>query len=196
MSYRGKVDRQSHILKASFFCYKITTKTLKRLPYILICYCTSLSPWFIILDKNNLWTFLITIESLYEPLCIVSWNGDVGQLFLAKIFHKATQIPTKVHFFHMNRSVGDIVIINDLKWPMLSYYVIYYTKFRKVTQPTEKEALNDTLRIGLDVKYSICRYDSDFILHILHQTLHDYTLFAGCHCYTAGDYNYIYVWFD
>ncbi len=27
--------------------------TLKWLLYILICHCTSLSPWFIILDKNN-----------------------------------------------------------------------------------------------------------------------------------------------
>ncbi len=26
---------------------------LKLLPYILIGHCTSLSPWFIILDKNN-----------------------------------------------------------------------------------------------------------------------------------------------
>ncbi len=26
---------------------------LKWLPYILICHCTSLSPWFIILDKND-----------------------------------------------------------------------------------------------------------------------------------------------
>ncbi len=28
-------------------------KMLKWLPYILIGHCTSLSPWFIILDKNN-----------------------------------------------------------------------------------------------------------------------------------------------
>ncbi len=29
-------------------------------------------------------------------------------------------------------------IINDLQQPMLSYYVIYFEKFRKVTQRTEK----------------------------------------------------------
>ncbi len=34
-----------------------------------------------------------------------------------------------------------MMIINDLEWPMLSYYVIYYEKFRKVMQRTEKEAL-------------------------------------------------------
>ncbi len=32
--------------------------------------------------------------------------------------------------------------MNDLEWPMISYYVIYYEKFTKVMQQTEKEALN------------------------------------------------------
>ncbi len=40
-------------LKATFSIYKLITKMLKWLPYILIGHCTSLSPWFIILDKNN-----------------------------------------------------------------------------------------------------------------------------------------------
>ncbi len=41
--------------KASFSFHKLIQKeTLKRLPYILICHCTSLSPRLIILDKNNL----------------------------------------------------------------------------------------------------------------------------------------------
>ncbi len=31
-----------------------------------------------------------------------------------------------------------MVIMNDLEWPMLSYYVIYYEK--KVMQRTKKEA--------------------------------------------------------
>ncbi len=35
-----------------------------------------------------------------------------------------------------------MVIKNDLEWPMLSYYVIYYEKFRKVMQWTENVALN------------------------------------------------------
>ncbi len=34
--------------------------------------------------------------------------------------------------------------MNDLEWPMLSYYEIYYEKFRKIMQWTEKEALNNT----------------------------------------------------
>ncbi len=38
--------------------------------------------------------------------------------------------------------MGEMVMMNDLEWPMLSYYVIYYEKFRKVMQQTEKEALN------------------------------------------------------
>ncbi len=34
-----------------------------------------------------------------------------------------------------------MVIMNDLEWPMFSNYVIYYEKFRKVIQWTEKVAL-------------------------------------------------------
>ncbi len=34
-----------------------------------------------------------------------------------------------------------MVIMHDLECPMLSYYVIYYEKFRKVMQQTEKVAL-------------------------------------------------------
>ncbi len=34
--------------------------------------------------------------------------------------------------------------MNDLEWPMLSYYVMYYAKFRKVMHRTEKDALNIT----------------------------------------------------
>ncbi len=41
-----------------------------------------------------------------------------------------------------------MVIMDDLEWPMLSYYVIYYEKFRKVMQQTEKEALSRLLRQG------------------------------------------------
>ncbi len=40
-----------------------------------------------------------------------------------------------------------MVIMNVLEWPILSYYmyVIYYEKFRKVMQRTEKEALIITI---------------------------------------------------
>ncbi len=30
--------------------------------------------------------------------------------------------------------------MNDLEWPMFSYYVIYYEKFKKVMQQIEKVA--------------------------------------------------------
>ncbi len=35
-----------------------------------------------------------------------------------------------------------MAIMNDLEWPMLSYYVIYYEKLKKVMQRREKEALD------------------------------------------------------
>ncbi len=35
-----------------------------------------------------------------------------------------------------------MVIMNALERQMLSYYVTYYEKFRKVMKQTEKEALN------------------------------------------------------
>ncbi len=34
-----------------------------------------------------------------------------------------------------------MVIMNDLEWPMFSYYVLYYKMFRKIKQQAEKEAL-------------------------------------------------------
>ncbi len=34
-----------------------------------------------------------------------------------------------------------MVNMNDLEWAMLLYYVIYYDKFKKVMQQTEKETL-------------------------------------------------------
>ncbi len=37
--------------------------------------------------------------------------------------------------------MGEMVIMNNLEWPMLSYYVIYGEKFKNVMQGTEKEAL-------------------------------------------------------
>ncbi len=35
--------------------------------------------------------------------------------------------------------------MNDLEQPMLSYYMIYSEKFKKVMQLTEKEVLNSSL---------------------------------------------------
>ncbi len=35
-----------------------------------------------------------------------------------------------------------MVIMNDLEWPLLSYYVIYYEKFKNVMQWTKKVVSN------------------------------------------------------
>ncbi len=58
-----------------------------------------------------------------------------------KILQKVTDGPTKVLFFFPYKQMGEMGIMNDLEWPMLLYYVIYYEKFRKIIQGTEKEAL-------------------------------------------------------
>ncbi len=52
--------------------------------------------------------------------------------------HKGTH---KCSFFTY-KQVEKMVIMNYLEWPMLSYYVIYYEKFRKIMQWTEKGDLN------------------------------------------------------
>ncbi len=36
-----------------------------------------------------------------------------------------------VDFFHMNKLVGEMVIMNDLEWTILLYYVIYYKSSKK-----------------------------------------------------------------
>ncbi len=48
-----------------------------------------------------------------------------------------------------------MVIMNDLEEPMLSYYVLYYEKFRKVMQRTEKEALIVYLISVVNMQYVI-----------------------------------------
>ncbi len=41
------------------------------------------------------------------------------EFILMKILQKAAQRPIKVHFFHINKYVGEMVIMNDLGWQML-----------------------------------------------------------------------------
>ncbi len=43
--------------------------------------------------------------------------------------------------------------MNDLEWQMLSQCVIYYEKFRKVMQQTEKEALIAIIAYNFSVQY-------------------------------------------
>ncbi len=86
--------------KASFSFYKVIPKTLKWLPYILICHCTSLSPWFIILDKNN---FVKVFHHYWIPIWapMLEWRSE--GVFLMNILEKASQGPTNVHFFYINK---------------------------------------------------------------------------------------------
>ncbi len=43
-----------------------------------------------------------------------------------------------------------MLIMNDLEWPMLSYYVIYNEMFKKVIQRREKEALSTMTSNNID----------------------------------------------
>ncbi len=49
--------------------------------------------------------------------------------------------------------MGEMVIMNDVEWPMGSYYVIYYEKLRKIMQWTEKEVLSVPLELDVDSAY-------------------------------------------
>ncbi len=70
-----------------------------------------------------------------------------------------------------------MVIMNDLKWPILSYYVIYYEKLRKVMQRTEKETkwisniLADSLYSRCEVGYFSWVYTVGVKLAILVDSL-------------------------
>ncbi len=79
------------------------THTLKWLFYILICHCTSLSPWFIILDKNN----FVNVSHHYRipnwaPMysMLEWWSGG------AFSFKNTPECYTKTHkcsVFHINK---------------------------------------------------------------------------------------------
>ncbi len=53
-----------------------------------------------------------------------------------------------------------MVIMNDFEWPMLSYYVIYFEKFRKIMQWTEKETFkvgfSDSITSSFQLEYHSC----------------------------------------
>ncbi len=57
--------------------------------------------------------------------------------------------------------MGEMVTMNDLDWPMLSYYVIYYKTFRNVMQRTEKEAL---ILVYIIYNYTICPDEVQYLL--------------------------------
>ncbi len=100
-------------LKLIFFYKQITTNT-QMTSFILICHCTPLLPWFIILDKNN---FVIVSHHyltsggyqvcLYSQICPVVVMVMVmrfawimwGKPFIVKIFQKVAHRRTKVNVF-------------------------------------------------------------------------------------------------
>ncbi len=67
----------------------------------------------------------------------------VGSFFSRKYSRRADRDPQKFSFFHKNKESERNGDHDDLEWPMLSYYVIYCDKFRKILQRTEKVALNE-----------------------------------------------------
>ncbi len=45
-----------------------------------------------------------------------------------------------------------MVIMNYLEWPMLSYYVIYYEKFKKSHAANREGSFKQNTTIGLQIK--------------------------------------------
>ncbi len=66
--------------------------------------------------------------------------GNLGRVLFCENTPEGHTEAHKSSFF-LYKQVGEMVIMNYLEWPMFSYYVIYYEKFRKVMKQTEKEAL-------------------------------------------------------
>ncbi len=80
--------------------------------------------------------------------------GNLGGVFSCENTPEGRKETHKISFFPY-KQVGEMVIMNDLEWSMLSYYVIYYEKFKK------SHAAN---REG-SFKFSrFCRGESGFIV--------------------------------
>ncbi len=59
-----------------------------------------------------------------------------------------------------------MVIMNDIEWPMLSYYVIYYESFKKVTSEQRKKLLEVDPHFELHVGFlEVFLYMSSYVLH-------------------------------
>ncbi len=77
-----------------------------------------------------------------------------------------------------------MVIMNDLEWSMLSYYVIYYEKFRKVMQRTEKVALCPIPACILYLSHiSHNKGDMQCPLYLVYNSQADHTLAQSCSCF-------------
>ncbi len=67
--------------------------------------------------------------------------ANLGEVFSHENTPEGCTETNKNSFFPYKQVSGEMVIINDLEWQMLSYYVNYYERFRNVMQQIEKEAL-------------------------------------------------------
>ncbi len=63
-----------------------------------------------------------------------------------------------------------MVIMNELEWPMLSYYVISYEKFKKVMQWTENAALSLLHTCATMEGISTKTEDNIYIISVYHST--------------------------
>ncbi len=88
-----------------------------------LTYKTDYRQGYIILDKNNKIyyirhnNFVKVSQHYWIPIWAPIYTPEGPQKFFFSIYK--------------SKKVGEMVIMNDLEWPMLSYYVIHYEKFRK-----------------------------------------------------------------
>ncbi len=128
------------------------------LPDILICHCTSLSPWFIILDMNN---FVKVSPYYWIPIwapmySILEWQFE-GRFFLAKILQNATQRDPQKFIFPYKQVSGRN---GDREWLRMTnafhsmWFIIKSSE--KIMQWTEKEALRGHCILSLKMCLLIC----------------------------------------
>ncbi len=82
----GLVLLWSNVNKASFSFHKLIPKTLKWLPYLLICHCTSRWPWFIILDKKNVVNVFVSL----------SYITRISNMFIANAMWTHSHVMSKM----------------------------------------------------------------------------------------------------
>ncbi len=117
--------------------------------------CGLITIYWVKCKQSNSHTSLTTLCSYFLLSHVIlamaksahGWSWSVicmGNFFVflaRKYSRRQHRYRQKFIFFLINKQVGELVIMNDLELPMLSYYVIYYEKFKKVMWQTEKEAL-------------------------------------------------------
>ncbi len=110
------------------------------------------------------WLKLPTTGGYGHVICMGNLRGV---FFSIKYSRRECRDPQKFIFSHINKiKVGEMVIMNDLDWPMLSYYVIKYEKFRKVMQRTEKLCLAVCFHLALNW-LSTCSWHIPLYIHVV-----------------------------